>query len=50
MTKLEELIELCMKDAPNKSCKECACNEKECLESLIEVYNSFRNESLDINE
>ena len=49
MTKLEELIELCMKGAPKESCKECVCNEKECLECLIEAYNSFRNESLDIN-
>lgn len=50
MVKLEELIELCKKDAPNESCKECVCNEKECLESLIEAYNTYRNESLDINE
>ena len=49
MTKLEELIELCKKAAPNESCKECVCNEKECLECLIEAYNSFRNESLNVN-
>lgn len=50
MTKLEELIELCKKDAPKETCKECMCDEKECLENIIETYNTYRNESLDINE
>ena len=49
MTKLEGLIELCMKGAPKESCKECVCNEKECLECLIEAYNSFRNESVNVD-
>ena len=40
-TKIEKVIERCKESAPNNSCSECACDERECLLYLLEAYNSL---------
>lgn len=47
-TKLEEIIYECTKDAKNHNCIDCLCNEGECLEALLDIYNSKKGR--DINE
>ena len=39
ITKIMEIIKECESEAPKQSCKECVCNQRECLMCLIQAYN-----------
>jgi hypothetical protein len=39
-TRLEEIINECKRDAIGHNCIECICSKGECLESLLDIYNS----------
>lgn len=47
-SKLDFLMKDCAKNAPNGECKQCNCDEKECILNLIETYNIYCDESEEI--
>lgn len=47
-TKLKDVIDNCKKEAAFYSCINCSCNEGECLENLLDIYNSkITNKEID---
>lgn len=39
-TKLKDIIDDCKKNVVEQNCINCLCNEGECLENLLDIYNS----------
>lgn len=50
-TKLKDIINDCKKDTVGQNCINCCCSEEECLENLLDIYNSKANEPInEIND
>ena len=43
-TKLKELIERCKLSSPNVCCESCGCNERQCLDALMDAFTEIRLE------
>lgn len=44
-TKLKELINRCKSNSPTGDCEGCCCNERQCLDALLDEFTERRYEN-----